>query len=95
MLRTFFLMILTLISVSACQTPKSSERYEVLRQELNARFPVSYIDTQPITSSMSPIAARRGRSGLVRMLFTVLERDRICATACAVCRCLSIGRWVL
>jgi esterase/lipase superfamily enzyme len=47
MLRTFFLVILTLIAVSACQTPKSSERYEVLRQELNARFPVSYIETQP------------------------------------------------
>jgi esterase/lipase superfamily enzyme len=47
MRRNAFLLILTLITYSACQTPKSSERYEVLRQELNSRFPVSYIETQP------------------------------------------------
>lgn len=47
MLRNTFLLILTLIIYSACETPQGSNRYLVLRDELNARFPVSYIESQP------------------------------------------------
>ncbi len=48
MLRNILVLIVALFTYSACQsTPSGSERYQVLRNELNARFPVSYIETQP------------------------------------------------
>jgi len=47
MLRNMFFLILTLFAYSACQSSGGSERYQVLRNELNARFPVAYVESQP------------------------------------------------
>jgi esterase/lipase superfamily enzyme len=47
MLRPLIFLLLTLFAHSACQTNGPAERYQFLRNELNSRFPVSYIETQP------------------------------------------------
>ncbi|WP_141733359.1 alpha/beta hydrolase [Oligoflexus tunisiensis] len=58
-----FILILTLITVSSCQTADRDARYQVLRNELNARFPVSYVESQPYNVLYVTNRAARGATG--------------------------------
>jgi esterase/lipase superfamily enzyme len=58
-----FIFFLTLITVSSCQTPDRDARYCVLRNELNARFPVAYVESQPYNVLYVTNRAARGAAG--------------------------------
>ncbi len=63
MMRNTLFLILTLLTYSACQSSGGSERYQVLRDELNARFPVSFIENQPYSVLYVTNRATQGAVG--------------------------------